>query len=213
VCRRAQARLAYVSNREARLQQIARWRTANPDKTPEYQRRYRSKPEVKARGKERNRASQAYFRRWYLKNRLRALSNGAAWRAANPAKVKAYKARYSADGRNTRLARAWVLANPARSRELHYRRSARRRAAMLGNVAAAVDRLAIYARDGWRCQICGKGVNRNLRFPDPMSASLGHIIPVSLGGAHIPSNVRLEHLRCNIRYGQGRFAAQLLLLG
>jgi 5-methylcytosine-specific restriction endonuclease McrA len=30
-----------------------------------------------------------------------------------------------------------------------------------------------------------------------MSASLDHIVPVSLGGAHVPGNVQLAHLICN----------------
>jgi 5-methylcytosine-specific restriction endonuclease McrA len=41
--------------------------------------------------------------------------------------------------------------------------------------------------------------------------SLDHLVPVSKGGAHIATNLRLAHLQCNIRRGPGRLDAQLLL--
>ena len=48
------------------------------------------------------------------------------------------------------------------------------------------------------CAICGLPVNKSLRFPDPLSPSVDHIIPVSKGGhpADI-SNLQLTHLVCN----------------
>ena len=48
------------------------------------------------------------------------------------------------------------------------------------------------------CAICGKPVNFKLKFPDPMSASCDHIIPIDKGGD--PSaldNLQLAHLCCN----------------
>ena len=48
------------------------------------------------------------------------------------------------------------------------------------------------------CAICGRPVNFDLRFPDPWSATVDHIIPVSKGGnpADI-ANMQLAHLQCN----------------
>lgn len=57
----------------------------------------------------------------------------------------------------------------------------------------------IYARDNWVCQICGEHVNEHIEWPDPMSSSLDHIIPISKGGEHIKVNVQLAHLGCNSR--------------
>lgn len=62
-------------------------------------------------------------------------------------------------------------------------------------------RVNIYERDNWTCQLCLKGVNPNLVFPDPMCASLDHVIPLSRGGSHKSSNVQLAHLRCNTSRG------------
>jgi 5-methylcytosine-specific restriction endonuclease McrA len=71
----------------------------------------------------------------------------------------------------------------------------------------------IFERDGWRCQICGKKVNKNLRGRHPMAASLDHIVPVSKGGKHVRSNVRLAHWICNLRKGNRVANDQLLLIG
>ena len=62
-------------------------------------------------------------------------------------------------------------------------------------------RAAICVRDGWRCGICHHPVDRTLRHPDLMCASLDHIIPVSYNGTHDASNLRLTHLICNLRRG------------
>ena len=48
------------------------------------------------------------------------------------------------------------------------------------------------------CGICGKPVDFSLKFPDPMSATIDHIIPVAKGGH--PSdidNLQLAHFYCN----------------
>ena len=48
------------------------------------------------------------------------------------------------------------------------------------------------------CAICGRPVNFDLRFPDPWSATVDHILPISKGGnpADI-ANMQLAHLQCN----------------
>lgn len=61
----------------------------------------------------------------------------------------------------------------------------------------AIDKLKVFRRDRWTCGICGERVNPSLRYPDPMSASLDHIVPISCGGGHIWSNVQCAHLGCN----------------
>lgn len=48
------------------------------------------------------------------------------------------------------------------------------------------------------CGICGKPVDKKLKWPHPMSACIDHIIPVSKGGH--PSdreNLQLAHFSCN----------------
>lgn len=49
------------------------------------------------------------------------------------------------------------------------------------------------------CAICGKPVDKSLKYPDPMSPSVDHIIPVSKNGD--PSsldNLQLTHRYCNL---------------
>ena len=57
----------------------------------------------------------------------------------------------------------------------------------------------VFERDDWLCGLCGEPVDKDLAWPDPTSASLDHIIPLSRGGAHTLDNVQLAHLVCNIR--------------
>ena len=48
------------------------------------------------------------------------------------------------------------------------------------------------------CGICGRPVDKALKYPHPLSASVDHIIPVSRGGH--PSdieNLQLAHWTCN----------------
>lgn len=48
------------------------------------------------------------------------------------------------------------------------------------------------------CGICGKPVDKRLRYPHPLSACVDHIIPIAKGGH--PSdkeNLQLAHWTCN----------------
>lgn len=66
------------------------------------------------------------------------------------------------------------------------------------------DRLGIYERDKWTCQLCGTPVDPSLdRFTDAMAATLDHIQPRSLTlfPDDSPENLRLAHRACNSRRG------------
>ena len=48
------------------------------------------------------------------------------------------------------------------------------------------------------CGICGKPVDKNIPYPNPMSPCIDHIIPIDKGGH--PSdidNLQLAHMTCN----------------
>ena len=52
------------------------------------------------------------------------------------------------------------------------------------------------------CGICGKPVDKSLKYPDPMSAVIDHIIPVNgpgglKGHPSDLSNLQLAHFSCN----------------
>lgn len=85
-----------------------------------------------------------------------------------------------------------------RRRDIYHRRRARRKAASTGARVLLID---IADRDGWACHICGHPVDQMCAWPAPTSPSLDHVVPLSRGGAHEPSNVRLAHLICNSMKG------------
>lgn len=48
------------------------------------------------------------------------------------------------------------------------------------------------------CGICGKPVDKSLKFPDRMCATVDHIIPVDRGGAKSDiDNLQIAHFCCN----------------
>ncbi len=63
----------------------------------------------------------------------------------------------------------------------------------------AVTLLQLAERDGWCCQLCDGPVDVEVRYPDPWSASIDHVLPVSKGGSHDIRNLQLAHLGCNSR--------------
>lgn len=80
----------------------------------------------------------------------------------------------------------------------HYNaRKARLRAALV----ESFDRVEIFERDGWTCQICLTPVDRSAKFPSPASVSLDHIIPIARGGKHSRANSQTACLGCNVRKG------------
>lgn len=93
------------------------------------------------------------------------------------------------------------------------RRHSKRRAQLAAVEFEDFDRVEVFRRDGWKCQLCGRKVDSSLKSPDPMSASLDHIVPVSVGGAHTRLNTQLAHLHCNISKGNRGGGEQLLLVG
>lgn len=82
-------------------------------------------------------------------------------------------------------------------REHEHRRRARQKAAFV----SPVYRLTVYTRDSWMCQLCGLAIDRQAVSPHPLSASIDHVIPLSKGGTHEPSNVQASHLLCNALKG------------
>lgn len=56
-------------------------------------------------------------------------------------------------------------------------------------------------RDGWVCGFCRRPVDNTVRWPHPVSPSVGHILwrGGGAGGSDDPSNLRIEHLACNMK--------------
>lgn len=89
----------------------------------------------------------------------------------------------------------------------------RERAKNYGVKYEPINRLKVYERDNWRCGICKQRIDKRIQYPHPMSASLDHVIPMSLGGGHLYSNVQCSHWICNVRKSNTGFGDQLALIG
>lgn len=66
--------------------------------------------------------------------------------------------------------------------------------------AAKVEKISpckVFSRDNWTCWICSQPIDRTQRHPEPLAATIDHVIPISKGGDHTYSNVRCAHSRCN----------------
>lgn len=101
----------------------------------------------------------------------------------------------------------------ARYGHRHDRDEARGKARRLGVRYEPIDPQKVFERDGFRCGLCGRTVNRLLKGPHPKSASVDHIVPMNAQdlGDHLYQNVQCAHLECNVRKGR-RGISQLRLL-
>lgn len=77
-----------------------------------------------------------------------------------------------------------------------------------GNRRYRTIRAAI-VKAGGNCCICGKPVDTNLKWPDPLSPSADHKVAYADGGSDSRSNLRIAHLGCNSARGK-RDAAPII---
>lgn len=135
-------------------------------------------------------ARHAYNAAYWLKNKERLAESNRRW-------YEAHQEEERAKGRE-RAARRYQ-ANP----EIWQDKNSQRRARIRSGQVEPVNLQEVWVRDGGKCQICGRKVNQGLKFPHPLSRSWDHIVPLSRGGAHTATNLRLTHLRCNNGRGIG----------
>jgi hypothetical protein len=139
-------------------------------------------------GKKNPEKTKAWIKRWqqanYPRTKARMLLYGIGWRRRNLEWARE-RQRIS---RTRRIERTRELVNA----NAHLRRAVKRNAE-----AENFLRSEIYNRDGWICGICGKPVDSSLNWPDPMSVSLDHIVPVTKGGGHTRANTQCAHFGCN----------------
>lgn len=115
----------------------------------------------------------------------------ARWRAANPD----YISPPAPPEVRREAMRRWRRENPDKVRAA----CAVRRARRIGATVESVSPAEIFERDGWMCRLCDDPIDQLLTYPDQMSASVDHRIPLSRGGAHSKANCQAAHLICNLR--------------
>ena len=113
-----------------------------------------------------------------------------AWAAANPEKHKAIANGYA------RKARQDPQRGPIIRARLHRRRALLKHATIIDEV---IDSAVLYVRDKGICSLCNTYVPKGLKWPEPMAATMDHIIPLTKGGEHSWKNVALAHFICNTR--------------
>lgn len=85
---------------------------------------------------------------------------------------------------------------------------------MLRSVASEAYTLTeIARRDGYRCKLCRRKVDMQLKAPHPKSPTVDHIVPLAQGGDDTRVNVQLAHWGCNSRKGADCGPWQIALVG
>lgn len=98
----------------------------------------------------------------------------------------------------------------ARDAKRRYGTSARKRARWHGVEYEPVDRIKVFERDGWRCQVCGRKTPRAwIGSNRPQAPELDHRIPMALGGSHSYANTQCCCRRCNNVKGGARSIGQI----
>jgi len=132
------------------------------------------------------------------------------WREANKTKFDEYQKAYQADNKesiaqkkkcyreqNSHKVKFWLRRWRKNNTDKSKQYNRKRRALRFNNGHKPYSDNYIFERDGWRCGICGRKINKKLKWPNPLSASIDHIIPLSNGGSDSPVNLQATHLRCN----------------
>jgi 5-methylcytosine-specific restriction endonuclease McrA len=134
----------------------------------------------------------ARVKQWDLDNPGKSYDRLKQWRKDNHERFLAYnRAHYQKD----------IIANRMKRRIQVLKRLAKKRS----NGVGPVDVEVIIQRTNGKCHICGKKVSKR-------TMSLDHLIPIAQGGPTITANLGLSHLKCNMKRGNGRIPAQLVLL-
>ncbi len=128
----------------------------------------------------------------------------------NTGKIKERKKAYRLRNleRMKKNEKAYRLANPEKIKA----KNRKRRALKYGIGHKPYTDTYIFERDNWTCGICGERINRRLKYPNPKSKSIDHIIPLVKGGADAPVNLQATHLRCNMKKNTNS-GGQLRLIG
>lgn len=146
----------------------------------------------------------------YAKNGVRIRAAAKAWHQDNPERAAGNIARYRATNKWRATREIWNRRTDKKARDRdYYRRTsekkkadARARTALIRGVTVEHFLHAdVFDRDEWKCGICGDVIDRDLRYPDPRSVSLDHIVPLAAGGAHTKANTQAAHLCCNMSKG------------
>ena len=130
------------------------------------------------------------MREW---NRAYRQEHGAWYAGLNyPGQQRAYEKRRRQEKGH------WRRLYPERAAAYDARRRALVEQARTTEAFAPID---VHTRDDWTCKLCLLPIDPEIAWPDPLSPSVDHVIPLSRGGVHAMHNVQSAHLGCNSSKG------------
>lgn len=165
----------------SRKRYAAVYRAANAERIAARRKRHRLENRDAIREKDRARYDSAKAAEWGLKRRedpVRKAQHDAAvqeWRRTHAEHLRHYRRDYV-----------------ARRKAVVYAANHAYRARKAAAVVEPVDLERVLERDGLWCYLCTGEVL-------PADVSFDHVIPLSRGGAHAESNLRVTHSGCNSR--------------
>lgn len=178
---KAYHRAQHAINRERQNAAARRWKERNREYVDWYQREYnRTHRDVKNERSRRRRAAmpaarrREMYRRWNRAKMVRGTHEH--WRLRN-------RDRIAENGRR------WRERFPERHTERQRRRDAIKR---MGQRLRPADYSAILKRDGMACYLCDRNLERH-------EVQFDHVIPLSKGGIHHETNIRVSCRDCNLR--------------
>lgn len=184
-CRDAATARWRVENRERILEISRQYRRNNAEKVSAASRKWqRENPE---RVRETRRA-----RYWQSRELINAKRK--AWRSIPEGAYQTWLSRTAEARREADAERARNSPKIKESRRIHAsRRRARHRAALVELFQAN--------QVPWTgvCCICSGPMTKTSVWPDPLSPTLEHLVPISRGGSHALGNVDWAHFVCNAR--------------
>ncbi len=163
-----------------------------------------------SRAKAHNEANPEQYKARYTAVNCASIEKKKVWHKVTIEKRRAYGKAYYFNNKDKVNARHKIYhtAHPEKTRTANRKR----RALKMGNNHETYQDSDIFERDGWMCGICGQKINKRLKWPNPRSKSIDHIVPLLKGGPDAAINLQAAHLRCN----QGKRTnnnGQLLLIG
>lgn len=144
-----------------------------------------------ARYREKNREKLNEMARLYhAKNRDRNNQANAKYKKDNREKILAYHNAYYSKNREKLIANqiSYFAANPDK-RRIHEENRRARKVSNGGKISIDIVEKLFLLQKG-KCACCGKPLGNNYH--------LDHIMPISLGGANVDSNIQLLRAKCNM---------------
>lgn len=109
------------------------------------------------------------------------------WRKGNPDRVQAWNKAYYAENRTRERERNRLKQRDSTAKNLRRRSKAPVR-------WSRSDVLEAY---GTLCHLCGEEIDMELKWPNVLSFTVDHVVPLARGGSNDLKNIRPAHGSCN----------------